>query len=104
MARAAQHTLGGSDPQALECLRVTQRQLDQLADAPELGFQSGNVFVARGLAGSFGLPCRSYQQSGRGVDHHRPLGYGGDHPEVGRPVAEEGGANAIPAVDGQAIQ
>ena len=99
-----QHALGRVNAQALEQLGVAQRQLDDLPDAVELGFEAADVLIGhRGLTGFRDLGLADHQGGG-GVDQHRPPGGQGFHLEIGGAAAEQGGPDAVPLEHRQAVQ
>ncbi len=99
-----QHPFGRVDAQALEQLRVAQRQFDHLPDALELGLEAADVLVGHRRLHGFRGPGLADHQGGGGVDQHRPPGGQGFHLEIGGAAAEQGGPDAVPLQHRQAVQ
>jgi len=107
-----ENPLGWVDPEPLEQFRIAQRELDDLANAVQLAFESADVLVSNrlrflGLGGlSLGAAGRGSRdlQYGPGFDDHGAGRVCAGHLEVGRTVAKERGPNTVLGQYGKAVE
>ena len=92
-----EHPFGRLDPQPLEDLRVSQRELDHLPDSLNLGTQAPNIFIGNldGLSGFSGLPGLQLHPGG-GLDDHDPFGKSRYHMELAGLRADQARPNPVP--------
>ena len=98
-----QHALGRLDPQALENLGITERQLDHLADALDLAAQTTNILVRDRVARAR-LALAGDADDRVCVDQYR-AGWGGlDHAEGLCARADHRNAHLVVGDDGDAVE